>query len=341
MQEALYFISFVSVAWLLYSTFRILLFSPPPFILAVTVRLGIAIAIFFAAISLPHNPATLKKEYRQTVGYPSTRLTLQFASLSDAQKKQVVDELQIFFADSQQQLTVTQKKPVKNRTSMEIANPQRAIKTWHDTLPNRYRWQGNQLIIATGRPLDKEEADALESTLALTLKPDPDEKRYEARFVLSSALPADTNMWQMLLREEMEALPLAFSSGAEMKVVNAPCPKNMAVLCKTRFSCLLPVTTPLPPATTMAWLVINHDEPISLLGTVGEEKYPLFISKEEGKATPFLVLSADNREGNREQICERQKRYFMARHFSGGSFSGLISQTLESYHLERHVVFRP
>lgn len=171
MREFIYFISFVSIPCLLYSGFRILFLARPPFAIAASLRLGLALLIFLGAVSLPRNPATFEKEYKETVGYSATRLTLQFATLDDAQKQQILREMAGYFSDTEKTLKVTQEKSSGKggKTWGEAANPQSRFKTWHDTIPNRYRWQENQLTIVTGRPLEDDELETLEAALKSTI----------------------------------------------------------------------------------------------------------------------------------------------------------------------------
>ena len=171
MREILYFLSFISIPWLLYRGFRILILAQPPYVLAASLRLGAAFIIFFGAVSLPRNAATFEKEYKEIVGYPSTQVTLQFATLDDSQKQQILREMAEYFSDTEKMIKVTQKKATGKgvKTWGEATNPQSQYRTWHDTLPTRYRWQENRLEIATGRPLEDEEIDTLETVLRLTI----------------------------------------------------------------------------------------------------------------------------------------------------------------------------
>lgn len=171
LHEILYFLSFISIPWLLYRGFRILILAQPPYALAASLRLGAAFIIFIGAVSLPRNAATFEKEYKEIVGYPSTQVTLQFATLDNSQKQQILREMAKYFSDTEKMINVTQKKATGKgvKTWGEATNPQSQYRTWHDTIPTRYRWQENRLEIATGRPLEDEEIDTLEAALKLTI----------------------------------------------------------------------------------------------------------------------------------------------------------------------------
>lgn len=340
MRGILYFLSFVSILWLLYRSFRLLFFAPPPFMLAVTLRLGLALLIFLGAVNLPRNLATFDKQFKETVGYPSSLLTMRFIHLDEVKKQRIMREAEIYFSDIQNVITV-ENIPTRHRTESYLDH-QRRIKIQQDILPNRYRWQGDQLTIASGRPLTDEEAARLEATLTQALNGITSHSGLESRFVLSPAMPGSANLWQILLAEETDTLALTFSASVQPKVFTATCPKNMTLLCsKARFFCLLPVATTLPDSLTTQWLQLNHDEPIKLTGSLGQEKYQLWITKEREQIAPFLVLSSDNMEVERERFCQREKRNFMMRHFSQGTDLSQISQSLESFKLERNVRFHP
>lgn len=169
LREILYFLSFISIPWLLYRGFRILILAQPPYVLAASLRLGAAFVIFIGAVSLPRNAATFEKEYKEIVGYPSTQVTLQFATLDNSQKQQILQEMADYFSDTEKMLKVTQKKATGKGPNLWYRTPEKNYRTWHDTIPTRYRWQENRLEIATGRPLEDEEIDTLEAVLRLTI----------------------------------------------------------------------------------------------------------------------------------------------------------------------------